>query len=187
MSRLKWWWQMLIVVISLGAAVTTTVLNPRFSLITGTDMYDLDLKEATTMNEPRLFIWHTVLSHADEYPFFGLGAGCHRPFLEKQYETSGNELYIHMNYGTHCQYFSYWMCLGPLAVLLLIAAFFCIPRVYKGTAHYSAHALAFLFLFHMISDDLLERMDSILILLVWMILLHVLETTPSPVRSTLSE
>jgi hypothetical protein len=61
---------------------------------------------------------------------------------------------------------------------LLLAALILIPRVYRGRAHFSAHALAFLFTFSLLFDDLFERMDSILIFLVWMLLLYIIETDP---------
>ena len=161
-------------VLSLGVAAV--VLNPRFSLLTNTDIHNLNLADATDMKEPRLFIWKTVFDHADEYGFFGMGAGQHVGFLMDCYREAGNELFLQQGYGTHSQYLSYFMCLGPLAVIVLFLVFVSIPRVFKGRAHFSAHALAFLFAFSLLADDLLERMDSILIFLIWMLLLYIIET-----------
>ncbi len=181
-KRLRWWTQLLIIVGGLSIGVSALVFNTRFSLFTSADIEHLDLALATEQNEPRFFIWKAVFDHADEYGWFGLGAGQHIPFMMNLYQEAGNELFLRMAYGPHSQYLSTWMCLGPLAVLLLLAVFVLIPRVYKGRAHYSAHAFAFLFAFSLISDDLLERMDSILILLVWMLLLYLIETTSSPIE-----
>ena len=176
-KQLRWWWQALIVVVGLSAGIAALVCNPRFSYLTTTDLRNINIAEASEANEPRFFIWKIVLSHADDYPFFGLGAGQHCNFLTEQYVASGNDFLVKTNYGTHCQYFSYWMCLGPLAVLFLLAIFYLIPKSFKGTAHYSAHAVAFLYVFLMLSDDMLERMDSVITFLVWMVMLYVIETT----------
>lgn len=164
----------LIIVFSL--AISAVVLSPRFSLFTDTDIHNLNLSDATEQNEPRLFIWKAVIDHADEYGFFGLGAGQHTGFLMDCYREAGNELFLRQGFGTHSQYLSYFMCLGPLAVLVLVFVFVLIPRVYKGRAHFSAHAFALLFAFSMLADDLLERMDSILIFLIWMLILYIIET-----------
>ena len=51
------------------------------------------------------------------------------------------------------------------------------PKVFKGAGHYSAHALAFLFALNMLTDDFLERMDSVLTLIVWFVLVYMIETT----------
>ena len=145
--RIRWWAQALIVLAGLSLGVAAVVLNPRFSLLTNTDIHNLNLADATDMKEPRLFIWKTVLDHVDEYGFFGMGAGQHVGFLMDRYREAGNELFLQQGYGTHSQYFSALMCLGPLAVLVLVLVFVLIPRVFKGRAHFSAHALAFLFAF----------------------------------------
>lgn len=177
-KRLRWWWSLMIVVVGLSAGIASLVLNPRFAILATTDMHDLNLSEANEMKEPRPVLWATVLRHWDEYGFFGMGVGQHVPFMMEQYRQAGNDYYLTQQFGPHSQYLSTWMCLGPLAVVLLLAAFLLIPRVYKGRARLSAHALTFLFCFSLLFDDLLERMDSILIFLVWMLLLYIIETDP---------
>lgn len=177
-KRLRWWAQALIVIGGLALGVGAMVLNPRFSLFTSVDMHHLELGEATNLNEPRLFIWHSVLEHRADYGFFGLGVGQHVPFMMERYREAGNTIFLEQGFGPHSQFFSTWMCLGPLAALLLLAVFFLIPRVFRGPAHYMAHAFAFLYGFSLLSDDLFERMDSILIFLVWMLVLYALETNP---------
>lgn len=177
-KRLRWWWSLLFVVVGLAIGIGGFVLNPRFEIFKATDMHNLNLSEANEMNEPRPFLWATALRHWDEYGFFGMGAGQHVPFMMEQYRQAGCNYFLTQQFGPHCQYLSTWMCLGPLAVVLLLAALVLIPRVYRGRAHFSAHALAFLFTFSLLFDDLFERMDSILIFLVWMLLLYIIETDP---------
>jgi len=175
-KRIRWWWQLLIVVAGLGVGIASFVLNPRFDTLLNTDIHNLNLSEASELNEPRPYLWATVLTHWEEYGFFGLGAGQHSEFMMNQFREAGNDYFLAQKFGPHSQYLSTWMCLGPLAVLLLLAAFVAIPRVYKGRAHYMAHAVAFLFAFSILYDDLLERMDSILILIIWLVLLPLIES-----------
>ena len=177
-KRLRWYWSLLIVLVGLSVGIAGVVLNPRFALLSATDIHNLNLSEANQMNEPRPFLWATALRHIDEYGLFGLGAGQHANFMLEQYREAGNDYFLTQGFGPHSQYLSTWMCLGPLAVLLLLAVFVLIPRVYRGRARYSAHAVAFLFALSLLFDDLLERMDSILIFLVWMLLLYIIETDP---------
>ena len=177
-KRLRWWWSMLFVVVGLAIGIGGFVLNPRFDILKATDIHSLNLSEASQLNEPRPFLWATALRHMDEYGFFGMGAGEHVPFMQEQFRQAGNDFFLAQQFGPHCQYLGTWMCLGPLAVILLLAVFVAIPRVYRGCARFSAHALAFLFAFSLLFDDLFERMDSILIFLVWMILLYIIETSP---------
>ena len=180
-KRLRWWWQVLIAVVVLSVGIGTFVSNQRFKLLTHINYHELDLSRATDMDEPRLFIWHCVWEHRGDYGFFGMGAGQHVPFMLEQYRSAGNELFLSQGFGPHSQFLSTWMCLGPLGALLLLAVFVSIPRVYKGRAHTMAHAFAFLFALSMVSDDLLERMDSILIFLVWMLLIYAIETDSNPI------
>lgn len=175
--KLKWWMQLLIIVVGLGVTVPTIIANPRFSTFLAPDIHNLDLSEASGLTEPRFYIWTAVVEHWQDYGSFGLGAGQHIEFMLERYREAGNDLFLNLEYGPHNQYFGFWMCLGPLAALLLLAAFILIPRVYRGAGRYTAHAFAFVFAFSMLSDDLLERMDSILIFLVWMVLLYVIEST----------
>ena len=181
-KRIAWWAQLLIIAGILSLAIATIMFSPRFSLFANTDLHDLGLSSATEMTEPRLYIWHAVCEHIGDYGFFGLGAGQHVPFLMEQYRAAGNEYFLSQQFGTHSQYFSCLMCLGPLALLLLIAAFVSIPMVFKGKAQFSSIVLAVAFMVSMLADDFLERMDSILILLVWMILLQALAQVPDKVN-----
>lgn len=182
-KQLKWWWQLLIVAVGLGVALVTVTQNPRFSMLFTTDFHNINLADATEANEPRYYLWATVLEHWKEYGFFGMGAGQHSDFMMERFREAGNELFISLGYGPHNQYFSYRMCLGPLAVLLVLAVFVIIPRVYRGAARYSAHAFAFLYAFLLLSDDLLERMDSIIMLIIWMVLLYVIDTASNALSS----
>lgn len=178
-KRIKWWWQALIAVVVLSVGIGTFVSNQRFRLLTHVNYHELDLATATDMDEPRLYIWHSIWEHRADYGFLGLGAGQHAPFLMERYAEAGNAYFLQMGYGPHSQYLSAWMCLGPLAPLLLLAVFVLIPRVFRGRAHNMAHAFAFLYAFSMLSDDLLERMDSIIIFIAWMLVLYAIETDKS--------
>lgn len=184
--RLKWWWQVLVVVLGLSAGVASVVLSPRFYTFANVDFSELDLTDSDATREPRFYIWSAVMEHVGDYGLFGLGAGGHVPFLQEQYRQAGALMFLEQGFGPHSQYLSAWMCLGPMAVLLLLAAFVLIPRVYKGNGHFAAHALAFLFAFSMLADDLLERMDSILILLIGMVVIYVLETSATATNKSSS-
>ena len=173
----KWWVQMLVVLTGFAVGVGAVVLNPRFYTFLNVDMHHIVLSEFTDMKEPRFYIWATILRHLQDFPLYGLGAGQHINFLLDQYREAGNQLLVDMAYGPHCQYLGMWICLGPLAAVLLLGAFFVIPKVFKGAGHYSAHALAFLFALNMLTDDFLERMDSVLTLIVWFVLVYMIETT----------
>ena len=178
-KRLRWYWSLLIVLVGLSVGIAGLVLNPRFEILASTDIRSLNLAEANQFTEPRPYLWATALRHLEDYGLFGMGAGQHSAFMMEQFREAGNEYFLEQGYGPHCQYLSTWMCLGPLAVVLLLAVFVLIPRVYRGRARFSAHAVAFLFAFSLLFDDLLERMDSILIFLVWMLLLYIIETEPA--------
>ena len=177
-KRLRWYWSLLIVLVGLSVGIAGLVLNPRFEILASTDIRSLNLAEANQFTEPRPYLWATALRHLEDYGLFGMGAGQHSAFMMEQFREAGNEYFLEQGYGPHCQYLSTWMCLGPFAVVLLLAVFVLIPRVYRGRARFSAHAVAFLFAFSLLFDDLLERMDSILIFLVWMLLLYIIETEP---------
>ena len=151
---------------------------------------------APMTREPRIYIWHTVVSHANEYGIRGLGIGSEVGFLAHCYEADGVGVMGEIGLGPHNQYLTEWMTLGPMAVLWLIAAFVLLPwstriketqdPLSKGYAglqpvsvlslakrerYYIAFTISVIYLLNMLTDSILVVIEPLYLLVAALTLL----------------
>ena len=110
--------------------------------------------------EQRVYIWSTVLRHADEYGLAGLGAGSSDKFLIKCYEQD-NYPY---RFGSHNNYLYVWMDYGYIGLVLLLLAMIAVPLFHTGIARTNAALCCALFGWSMFTENLLTMMSALYIL-----------------------
>ena len=146
---------------SIGSIAITCIgllllLHPRFQVL----RYD-----------PRIYIWQTIIHHADEYGAFGMGIGSSDAFLLSCYEADNNRLYQQNQYGAHNQYLTLWMELGPIAVLLLWSIMGLSVWLLRGAAKRDALLLSLIVGLGLITETALTRMSGLYILISLMMII----------------
>jgi O-antigen ligase len=114
----------------------------------------------SNIKEPRVYIWSTVIRHADEYGVVGLGAGSSDSFLERCYEQ---DHYL-QSFGSHNNYLYVWMDFGYIGLVYLLIALAAIPFFHTGRARYDAAFACVIFGGGMFTENLLTMMSSLYIL-----------------------
>lgn len=118
-------------------------------------------------DDPRIMEWKTYFAHHDDYTFLGTGAGTAQNVMVSYYEQDGGEFVegIVERYSVHNQYFNSRLTMGPLAVIFVTLIFISLMVGYWHSARWWAVAVSLIYLLSMLSDDILERLDPIMILL----------------------
>lgn len=110
--------------------------------------------------EPRVYIWSTVLRHADEYGLAGMGAGSSDKFLLKCYEQD----HYTRDFGSHNNYLYVWMDYGYIGLVYLILALIAVPLFHTGHARTNAALVSALFGWSMFTENLLTMMSALYII-----------------------
>lgn len=134
----------------------------------------------TVSADPRMDEWSTVWKARDAYGLKGLGIGQQRAFLVEKYTEYGYDFCAQEKFSSHNAYLGYWMCLGPIAPLLLLACFCGLPFCFHGRARLYLLFVCMLYMLNMLTDDLFERIDPLLTFYVCLVIAMAL----TPLRYT---
>ena len=157
-----------LVIFVAGAMIVLT--NPRFKYIFSSRTTE-SIYTTPSPDNPRAYIYYTVISHWKSYGFFGLGIGSEQDFLVQQYEQQQQPLALFRKWHAHSEYLNTWMRLGPLGPLVLLAIVICFPVFFSGTARKDAILLSINYGWAMVTDLVLSFADPLYSLFVlWVIL-----------------
>lgn len=148
--------------------------NSRF-IRTQHDVSQIDIqqiKEQPMSREPRIYIWHTILTHRKEYGIAGMGVGSSDAFLYHYYEQDGNG---NLTFGPHSCYLKTWMEMGPIAALLLIVILCLSICLHSPHVRRDATWVSLIMGLAMLTESCFSRMSGLYILFAMLTLLAIEE------------
>lgn len=155
----------LAIILCLGIGMTFIFkYHPRMKNISFDDLNILTTGKGNPNAEPRLYIWHEVISNADQFSLYGLGAGNSTKFLTEKYIQDNYGIhFLDRKYATHNQYFSFWMELGIISAILLMLTFILYFIFYTKRARIFAIFFSLIYGVNMMTEGMLGRIDGIII------------------------
>lgn len=167
--RYKWFFAAGLIAIVIAAGIVLPRYNWRFASM----KHDVAAlfsaqPDPASIEEPRALIWTTVMRHADEFGWFGLGTGSSDEFLQKCYE----EEHINLNFGSHNNYLYVFMELGWLGLIYFIGMLIAIPLFHTGGARWDAAMTSLIFGWSMLTENVLTMMSGLYIFFAVIILIQ---------------
>ncbi|MCQ2325397.1 MAG: O-antigen ligase family protein [Paludibacteraceae bacterium] len=175
-KRYSRWWNIAIIAVFVASVLGFWKWHPRMQQVHIEDVTNITEHLTGDGVQPRLIIWYCALRDLPDYFWTGNGAGNAKAYLAERYKQVGFEYGLYKHYSAHNQYLLTLLDLGIWGVILLIAAWVALPLVQpKGS---KGRVLAFYFAIiwcsNMLTDDLLLRIEGIVYVCVFFVLIRIM-------------
>lgn|GEM_PF-714790 len=115
-------------------------------------------------DEPRFAIWHSAITHIDEYILTGKGVGNSVSFLKEKFkENNYPKVFIEKNFHSHNQYIEVLIESGVVGLLLLLATFLSLIKYSKQGNKKIAFYIVLIFLINSLSDTIIRPLEGVVL------------------------